>query len=109
MRLTLLRWTGDIATGIEVLSRLTHNALRHAQPVHEALARMTVRLAVTEDEVLVIDVQDPRPDAPLSQAAINGEQGTGLHYVRLLGATVSCFLTRNMRFKTVRAQLLPGR
>ncbi|MGV9503555.1 ATP-binding protein [Streptomyces sp. NPDC003642] len=106
MRLTLLRWSGDIAAAIEVLSRLTRNALRHAQPVHGAPARMTVRLAVAEDEVLAIDVQDPRLDVPLSQAAIKGETGRGLHYVRLLGATVSCFLSQDMRFKTVRAQLV---
>ncbi|MEU3855077.1 hypothetical protein [Streptomyces sp. NPDC029554] len=68
---------------------------------------MTVRLAVTEDEELVIDVQDPRPDIPLSPAAIAGQKGTGLQYVRLLGATVNCSLSSDMRFKTVRAQLLP--
>ncbi|MEV7083336.1 ATP-binding protein [Streptomyces sp. NPDC093516] len=107
MRLTLLRWSGDIAAATEVLSRLAHNALRHAQPAHEAPAQMTVRLAVTEDEELVIDVQDPRPDIPLSQAAIAEEKGTGLQYVRLLGATVNCFLSSDMRLKTVRAHLLP--
>lgn len=109
MRLTLLRWPGDIATATEVLSRLAHNALRHTQPTHEAPAQMTVRLAVTEDDELVIDVQDPRPDIPLSEAAIAGEKGTGLEYVRLLGARVNCFLSSDMRFKTVRAQLLPDR
>ncbi|MER5218598.1 ATP-binding protein [Streptomyces sp. NPDC002838] len=108
MRLTLLRWSGDIATALEVLSRLAHNALLHAGPAHEAVARMTIRLAVTEDETLVIDVQDPRPDVLLSQAAIAGEKGRGLKYARLLGATVSCFMSEDTRLKTVRAQLLPG-
>jgi hypothetical protein len=108
MRLTLLRWPGDIATAIEVLSRLAYNATVHARPADAALARMTVRLAVTEDEALLIDVQDPRPDVPLSKAAINGEKGKGLKYARLLGATVSCFLFEDTRLKTVRAQLIPG-
>ncbi|MFJ6558217.1 hypothetical protein ACIQNT_39280 [Streptomyces luteogriseus] len=108
MRLTLLRWPGDIATAIEVLSRLAYKATVYARPADAALARMTVRLAVTEDEALLIDVQDPRPDVPLSKAAINGEEGRGLKYARLLGATVSCSISEDVRFKIVRAQLLPG-
>lgn len=83
-----------------LLSRLAHDALRHARPTHEALAGMTVCLARTEDETLVIDVQDPRPDVPLSQAAIAGEKGRGLKYARFLGAAVSRFLSGDMRFKT---------
>ncbi|WP_180686612.1 ATP-binding protein [Streptomyces gossypiisoli] len=108
MRLTLLRWPGDIVTAIEVLSRLAYNAAVHARPADETLARMTIRLAVTENEALLIDVQDPRPDVPLSQAAIDGEKGRGLKYARLLGATVSCFLSEDTRLKTVRAQLPPS-
>ncbi|MEU0896787.1 hypothetical protein [Streptomyces massasporeus] len=108
MRLTVLRWPGDIVTAVEVLSRLGHNAAVHARPADEALARMTVRLAVTEDEALLVDVQDPRPDVPLSKAAIDGEQGRGLKYARLLGATVSCFIFEDARLKTVRARLMPG-
>jgi hypothetical protein len=77
-------------------------------PADETLARMTVRLAVTEDEALLIDVQDPRPDIPLREAAIDDEKGRGLKYARLLGATVSCFLSADARLKTVRAQLIPG-
>ncbi|WP_314223558.1 ATP-binding protein [Streptomyces zaehneri] len=108
MFLTLLGWPGDIATAIEVLSRLAHNAVVHAQPDDKAPARMAVRLAVTEDDALVIDVQDPRPDVPLSDAARAGEKGRGLKYARLLGARLSCFMSEDARFKTVRAQLLPG-
>lgn len=66
MRLTVLRRPGDIITAIEMLSRGACNAVVHARPADEALARMTVRLAVTEDEALLSDVQDPRPDVPLS-------------------------------------------
>jgi hypothetical protein len=89
MRLTLLRWPGDIATAIEVLSRLAYNAAVHARPADEALARMTVGLAVAEDEALLIDVQDPRPDVPLSEAAIDGDRGRGLKYARILGRSAA--------------------
>ncbi|MEH0557409.1 hypothetical protein [Streptomyces sp. B21-101] len=88
--------------------RLAHNAVVHAQPDDKAPARMAVRLAMTEDDALVIDVQDPRPDVPLSDAARAGEKGRGLKYARLLGARLSCFMSEDARFKTVRAQLLPG-
>ncbi|MEU9662827.1 ATP-binding protein [Streptomyces chartreusis] len=108
MRLTMLRWPGDIVTAIEVLSRLAYNATVHARPADAERARMTVRLAVTEDDTLVIDVQDPRPDIPLSEAAIDGERGRGLKYARLLGATLSWSISGDTRFKTVRARLLPG-
>jgi hypothetical protein len=102
------QWPGDIVTAIEVLSRLAYNAVVHAWPADETLARMTVRLAVTEGEALLIDVQDPRPDVPLRDAAIDGEKGRGLKYGRLLGATVSCLLSADARLKTVRAKLIPG-
>nr|BAJ07839.2 putative regulatory protein [Streptomyces sp. 2238-SVT4] len=61
---------------------------------------MTIRLAVTGDEALLIDVQDPRPDVQLSEAANDGEKGSGLKYARLLGATVSCFMSEDARCKT---------
>ncbi|WP_316779736.1 ATP-binding protein [Streptomyces sasae] len=108
MHLTLLRWPGDITTAVEVLSRLAHNAVVHAQPSDETPARMTLRLAVTEDEELLVEVQDPRPDIPVSTTALVGEKGGGLMYVRLLGATTSCFLSKDARTKTVRAVVPPG-
>lgn len=55
---------------------------------------MTVRLAVAEDKVLLVDVEDPRPEFPDSKAAIEGEKGRGLMYVRLLSAQVTWFLPR---------------
>ncbi|WP_406490610.1 hypothetical protein OHB06_00960 [Streptomyces sp. NBC_01604] len=108
MYLTLLGWPGDIPTAVEVLSRLAHNALVHARPNDNAEAEMTVRLAVAEDNELLIDVEDPRPEFPDSKTAIAGETGNGLMYVRLLGATVTWSLSEDVRTKTVRARLLPG-
>jgi anti-sigma regulatory factor (Ser/Thr protein kinase) len=109
MYLTLLRWPGDIPTAVEVLSRLAHNAVIHARPDNEAEAdgEMTVRLAVAEDNVLLVDVEDPRPDFPDSKAAIAGEKGRGLIYVRLLSARVTWFLSEDTLTKTVQARLLP--
>ncbi|MFG2386707.1 ATP-binding protein [Streptomyces avermitilis] len=110
MDLTMLRWPGDIATAIEALSRLAHNAVVHARPEGEAEAeaKMTVRLAVDEDDVLLLEVEDPRPGFPASKAAIDGEKGSGLMYVRLLGAQVTWSLSGDARSKKVRARLQPG-
>lgn len=112
MDLTMLEWPGDIPTAIEVLSRLAHNAVVHTRPdgetEAEAEAEMTVRLAVAEDDALLVDVEDPLPDFPDSKAAIDGEKGRGLMYVRLLGATVTWFLSKDAHTKTVQARLSPG-
>lgn len=108
MRLTLLGWPGDIVTAIEVLSRLGDNAIVHAKPTDPGRAQMTVRLAVDSNDVLLVDVQDPSPQFPDSEAAIAGERGSGLKYVRLLHAHVTWFLAQDGRTKTVRAVVLPG-
>ncbi|MFD7603395.1 ATP-binding protein [Streptomyces mirabilis] len=109
MYLTVLGWPGDIPTAVEVLSRLAHNAVIHARPGTESEAdgKMTVRLAVAEDNVLLVDVEDPRPEFPDSKAAIEGEKGRGLMYVRLLRAQVTWSLSEDARTKTVQARLLP--
>ncbi|QIY93062.1 ATP-binding protein [Streptomyces sp. S1D4-11] len=112
MYLTVLGWPGDIPTAVEVLSRLAHNAVIHARPENEteeeAEGEMTVRLAVAEDGVLLVDVEDPRPEFPDSKAAIAGEKGRGLMYVSLLGAEVTWYMSESASTKTVRARLLPG-
>ncbi|MER7693763.1 hypothetical protein [Streptomyces sp. NPDC097610] len=68
---------------------------------------MTVRLAVAEDNALLVDVEDPHPEFPDSKAAIEGEKGNGLMYVRLLRAQVTWSLSEDARTKTVQARLLP--
>ncbi|MFD8006498.1 ATP-binding protein [Streptomyces mirabilis] len=107
MYLTVLRWPGDIATAVEVLSRLAHNAVIHARPDTEAEGEMAVRLVVAEDNVLLVDVEDPRPEFPDGKAAIEGEKGRGLMYARLLSAQVTWFLSEDTLTKTVQARLLP--
>lgn len=113
MYLTVLGWPGDIHTAVEVLSRLARNAVTHARPDNEteveAEGEMTVRPAVAEDGVLLVDVEDPRPEFPDSKAAIAGEKGRGLMYVGLLGAEVTWSLSEDASTKTVRARLVPSR
>ncbi|MER6205958.1 hypothetical protein [Streptomyces sp. NPDC001642] len=106
MFLTVLGWDGDLTTALEVLSRLAHNAVVHAQPVTGIEAEMTVRLAITEDNKLLIDVEDPCPHFPESESVIAGAKGSGLMYVRALDATVTWFLSEDACTKTVRAVLL---
>ncbi|MDQ0956056.1 anti-sigma regulatory factor (Ser/Thr protein kinase) [Streptomyces phaeochromogenes] len=107
MFLTVLGWPGDIAVAAEVLSRLAENAVVHARAAGGAHAEMAVRLSVAEDEMLLVDVEDPFPEFPDSRAAIAGERLRGLMYVQFLGARVTWSLSRDARTKTVRAWLLP--
>ncbi|MEU9336500.1 ATP-binding protein [Streptomyces sp. NPDC048290] len=106
-QLTLMGWTGDVPRAIQVVSRLTHNAVTHAQPADGGPARMTVRLSVPPGGGLVIDVQDPRPDLPLGKAALAGTGNGGLMDVRLLGAELSSPARAGARSKTVRARIRP--
>ncbi|MDF3141078.1 MULTISPECIES: ATP-binding protein [unclassified Streptomyces] len=105
--LTILGWPGDIVAAVEVLARLACNAIDHGKS-SEPAGQMDVLLAVTEADELRIDVRDPSPDFPDSQAAIGGEKGGGLREVRLLGAEVTWSLAADGHSKTVRALLTPG-
>ncbi|EST17998.1 hypothetical protein M878_45865 (plasmid) [Streptomyces roseochromogenus subsp. oscitans DS 12.976] len=107
-RLTVLGWPGNIMAAVRVLAILTANAVVHANTDSGTDARMTVVLAVTEDDELRIDVQDPSPEFRDSAAALNGEKGRGLREARLLGAEVTWSLAEDGRTKTVRARMVPG-
>jgi anti-sigma regulatory factor (Ser/Thr protein kinase) len=107
MFLTVLGWPGDVVVAAEVLSRLAENAVVHAGAAGGPEAEMSVRLSVTEDDMLIVDVTDPLPEFPDSEAAIAGERGRGLMYAQLLGARVTWSLSGDARAKTVRAWLLP--
>ncbi|WP_306318900.1 MULTISPECIES: ATP-binding protein [unclassified Streptomyces] len=93
-RLTFWQWTGDIDDAVLVVSELAANAVTHGRVAgHE----MWVRLAVTEDGGLLVDVSDPSPVLPV-------REGRGLVVVRQLALEVEWFL-RNGVGKTVRARL----
>jgi transcriptional regulator of acetoin/glycerol metabolism len=90
-----LRWPGDTATAAEVLDRL---AL-------EASAAIRTRLALTEEEELLMDVQIPRPDAAPADGNRAALIASSLANARLQGAQVSCFPSEDARFTTLRALL----
>ncbi|MFJ6658376.1 hypothetical protein ACIQNG_18715 [Streptomyces sp. NPDC091377] len=106
-QLTLMGQVGEVVTAIQVVSRLAHNAVTHAQPADGTPARMTVRLSAPIGGGLAIDVQDPRPDLPLGRAALAGAGSGGLRQVRLLGVVLSCPACEGAPFKTVRARIRP--
>ena len=106
--LTVLGWPGSVVAAVEVLNRLAQNAIIHARPLGRADARIDVVLAVAEDDELRIDVRDPSPDFPDSEAAIRGEKGKGLREAHQWGADITWSLAEDGATKTVRARLAPG-
>ncbi|MEV0093702.1 ATP-binding protein [Streptomyces sp. NPDC050738] len=105
-RLTLWSWTADdVESAVFIANELAGNAVQHAaMPGHQAL----MRLALLEDDSLLIDVSDPVaafPDFGASRAVgPEAEEGRGLSMVRVLGADLWWFLRPNVG-KTVRAHL----
>lgn len=79
LRLTVLRYEGNIRVATDVLSVLVENAVQHGVPVPAPEgARIAVRLAVTASGGLVIEVRDLVPSFPRFDAAVRGELGCGL-------------------------------
>lgn len=107
-RLAMLRWPGNRESATQVVGILIGNAVTHADPGpqhDEQLLRL--RLAVTEDHALLIDVEDPIPEFRHFEQAQAGEIGCGLWTVRRLGGALSWHL-REHGGKAVRARLIPG-
>ncbi|MBA4866939.1 ATP-binding protein [Streptomyces sp. PSKA54] len=106
-RLTVWRWDGDIEDAVLIVSELTTNAVSHGRV---ADLPMRLRLALLEDECLVIDVSDPVPAFPrfdeVIKAGPEDERGRGLHLMRQFGGEVTWFLQESGG-KTVRALLQP--
>ncbi|WP_405878956.1 ATP-binding protein [Streptomyces sp. NBC_01136] len=106
-RLELWCWRGDHEDAVLVVSELVANAVNHARIVgHE----LRLRLAVTEDGALSVEVSDPVPDFPgFDHALAPGgmdERGRGLAVVRALAAELTWFPRRHIG-KTVRARVKP--
>lgn len=104
--LTTQGWAGDIDTAVLVLSELLANAVQHASRPGQ-LAE--VRLAVREDDALVIDVTDPMPAFPnfheLTAVGPEAVRGRGICLTRALGAHITWHLLSDGSGKTVRADL----
>ncbi|GAA0906616.1 hypothetical protein [Streptomyces thermoalcalitolerans] len=107
---TVLRWSGDVQTAVEVASRLVDNGVRHGIPsTRPSVERqLTLSVAIDEAGALLIDVTDLDPAFPCFEAAARGEKGRGLWEVASLGARVTWFLHHERTGKTVRATLAPS-
>ncbi|WP_328863262.1 ATP-binding protein [Streptomyces sp. NBC_00306] len=109
-RLTMARWPGNQEAAVVVAGLLTANAVVHANPGPLGDRRcLSLRLTVTEDDELLIDVSDPLPQFPDFAAAVAGERGRGLWQVARLGCDLSWFLTGDGDGKVVRARMTVGR
>ncbi|WP_455357172.1 ATP-binding protein [Streptomyces sp. SYSU K217416] len=106
--LTVLDWRGSVHLATDILARLVDNAVRHGLPPGDTEQRLEVRLLITETGQLVIDVEDPNPEFPDFDAAVQGEKGRGLWEAKRLGAQVTWFLRQDEVGKAVRATLTPG-
>lgn len=107
--LPALGWAGSVLDAAEVITRLLDNGVRHGQPDDpSAQSLLVLRVAVSNEGELVIDVTDLNPSFPAFDAAARGERGLGLRRVREHGARVEWFLHHEGHGKTVRALLPPS-
>ncbi|EPH43732.1 hypothetical protein STRAU_3215 [Streptomyces aurantiacus JA 4570] len=105
-RLTSWQWQGDIDDAVLVVSELVANAARYGKVAGHHVG---LRLALTEDGGLLVDVSDPVLEFPgfgtgVWAGGAPGESGRGLLVVRRLALHVGWFL-RAEQGKTVRARL----
>lgn len=105
--LTTFKWEGHVEGATTVVAALIDNAVAHA-PRSSSYSNQTVglRINLTTDRALLIDVYDPLPDFPDFERAIGGEEGRGLWTAQHMGAELSWFLCNHG--KAVRAHLRPG-
>lgn len=102
---TLVGWSGDVEDAALIVSELASNAVSHGMKPGCAF---TVRMAVLEDNALVIDVSDPIGAFPCfgepAEPEQDEERGRGLLLVQRLGADLSWALDGNGG-KVVRAHM----
>lgn len=103
LRLAAWRWPGDLDDAVLVVSELVANAARHGKVTGHHL---WLRLALAEDDELIVDVSDPSREFPGFEGGTTtpGEGGRGLLVVRQLAHELEWFL-RDGQGKTVRAKL----
>lgn len=107
-RLTMLRWPGNSEGATQAAGILVGNAVAHADPgTNHAERFVRLRLAITEDHALLIDVHDPLPEFRDFERASAGEVGRGLWVVGRLGGVLSWHLCERGG-KAVRARMMPG-
>ncbi|WP_405682760.1 hypothetical protein [Streptomyces sp. NBC_01238] len=108
-RLTMFKWAGNVEGATTVVGILVRNAVDHADPGPTAENRQVqLKLAITENHELTIDVRDPIPQFRDFEQAAAGQEGRGLWTLRRLGGELSWFLCHERVGKTVRARMTPG-
>jgi hypothetical protein len=84
-----------------------HNAVDYGE-TYEHGEQIELRLSITVEGQLHIDVTDANPRFPGFEEALRGEHARGLGHVQELGARLTWFLRPDQFGKTVRATLTPG-
>jgi len=83
-RFTMMSWSGDQEDAVTVVAELMQNAVDHVGAEHSE-GGLVLKLAVADDETLLIAVTDPSPTFPDFLTAITAQKRTGLARVRELG------------------------
>ncbi|MBT2394366.1 sensor histidine kinase [Streptomyces sp. ISL-1] len=104
-QVTLLGWDGDVDAAAEVARQLVANAYTHA-PTGPGPVQIWFRLAVTENDELLIEVSDPLPEFPDFNNAVQGTRAGGMREIRRHGGQLSWFLPE-CGGKTVQARMTP--
>ncbi|WP_324612775.1 ATP-binding protein [Streptomyces scabiei] len=102
-RLGMMAWSGTQEAAVRVITEIVRNAVQH---VGRGVVTLTMR--VDEDDVLLLDVTDPRPGRDGLDEALSGSDGTGLWLVRQLGGEVAWFAAESGSGKTIRVRMQPG-
>ncbi|RPF39382.1 hypothetical protein EDD92_9639 [Streptomyces sp. TLI_185] len=101
-RLGLMAWSGPQESAVRVITEVVRNAVQHV-----GAGRVTLTMSVDEDDVLLVDVTDPRPAGHGLDEALLGSDGTGMGFVRQLGGEVSWFPDESGSGKTIRVRMQP--
>ena len=101
-RLGVMAWSGNRNSAVRIITEVVRNAVDH---VGKGIVELT--LSADEDDVLFIDVTDPRPGDENLDEALAGGHGTGLWLVRQLGGEVSWFPAESGPGKTIRVRMQP--
>ncbi|MEI5098138.1 hypothetical protein RB200_05180 [Streptomyces sp. PmtG] len=111
--LTLMRWPGSVVTASIVTGYLVDNAYRFGRDPRNPGAEIVLRLAVADDDYLLVAVTDHVPSFPNFLEAVDRKPArdgriSGLCWVRRVCAQIHCVLNVGAGTKTVQALLAPG-
>lgn len=101
--LSVMSWPGNQNNAVRITTELTQNAVDHV-----GAGSAEVTLSVDGDDVLLIDVSDPRSGHGGLDEALAGRRETGLWILRQLSGEVSWVAAESGTGKTIRVRLQPG-